>query len=148
MQPVGHLMKAGGTYAGLTSVEAAARLRDPGPNLFPPKRPRSAWRQFSAQMVHYFALMLWVAGLRDIEVDGDDIAAQTFHFHVRDTLASRGQKMIYWGAYARYGAHSSRSGRQLLPWYVCSSESYWQASPVILRTLPVLCRSTRPDYFK
>jgi uncharacterized protein (DUF362 family) len=35
--------------------------------------------------------------VREIEVVGEDIADVNFHFHVRDTLASRGQKMIYWG---------------------------------------------------
>lgn len=49
--------------AGLTSAEAAARLREHGPNLFPSKKPRPAWRQCAAQMVHFFALMLWVAGV-------------------------------------------------------------------------------------
>ena len=35
--------------------------------------------------------------VREIEVVGEDIASVNFHFHVRDTLASHGQKMIYWG---------------------------------------------------
>lgn len=34
---------------------------------------------------------------RDIEVEGDDIANVNFQFHVGDTFASHGQKMIYWG---------------------------------------------------
>jgi uncharacterized protein (DUF362 family) len=34
---------------------------------------------------------------REIEVVGEDIKDVNFHFHVRDTLASRGQKLIYWG---------------------------------------------------
>ena len=47
---------------GLTSPEAEARLRQYGPNLLPSKKQRPAWRQCAAQMVHFFALMLWVAG--------------------------------------------------------------------------------------
>jgi uncharacterized protein (DUF362 family) len=39
--------------------------------------------------------------VRDIEVAGEDISAVNFHFHVADTLASRGQKMIYWGPLKR-----------------------------------------------
>ncbi len=35
--------------------------------------------------------------VKEIEVVGEDIAAVNFHFHVGDTFASRGQKMIYWG---------------------------------------------------
>jgi magnesium-transporting ATPase (P-type) len=47
---------------GLTSVEAAARLAQAGPNRLPATRPVPAWRRFGAQLVHFFALMLWVAG--------------------------------------------------------------------------------------
>ena len=35
--------------------------------------------------------------VREIEVVGEDITNVNFHFHVGDTFASRGQKMIYWG---------------------------------------------------
>jgi magnesium-transporting ATPase (P-type) len=31
--------------------------------LLPSKKPRPAWHQFAAQMVHFFALMLWAAGI-------------------------------------------------------------------------------------
>ena len=47
---------------GLTSAEAAARLHRDGPTRRPtPKRPSPA-RRFVAGLVHFFALMLWVAG--------------------------------------------------------------------------------------
>jgi uncharacterized protein (DUF362 family) len=36
--------------------------------------------------------------VRNIEVVGEDVTDVNFHFQVRDTLASRGQKMIYWGS--------------------------------------------------
>lgn len=35
--------------------------------------------------------------VREIEIAGEDIANVNFHFHVGETMASRGQKMIYWG---------------------------------------------------
>lgn len=35
--------------------------------------------------------------VRDIEVVGEDISHVNFHFHLGDTFASHGQKMIYWG---------------------------------------------------
>ena len=35
--------------------------------------------------------------VREIEVVGEDITNVNFHFHVGNTFASRGQKMIYWG---------------------------------------------------
>jgi uncharacterized protein (DUF362 family) len=36
--------------------------------------------------------------VREIEVVGEDIRDVNFHFHVGETFASRGQKMIYWGS--------------------------------------------------
>lgn len=48
---------------GLSRAEAAARLARDGPNVLPARKPRRAWRQCAAQMVHFFALMLWVAGI-------------------------------------------------------------------------------------
>jgi uncharacterized protein (DUF362 family) len=33
----------------------------------------------------------------EIEIAGEDIRGVNFHFHSADTLASHGQKMIYWG---------------------------------------------------
>jgi magnesium-transporting ATPase (P-type) len=53
---------AAGRLGGLTNAEAAARLRQQGPNSLPSRKARPAWRQLAAQMVHFFALMLWVAG--------------------------------------------------------------------------------------
>jgi calcium-translocating P-type ATPase len=50
------------TPHGLNSLEADRRLKQDGPNVFPVRRPVPAWRQFLAQMVHFFALMLWLAG--------------------------------------------------------------------------------------
>jgi cation transport ATPase-like protein len=47
---------------GLTSVQAAELLREFGPNLLPASPPPSLWKLVAAQMVHFFALMLWVAG--------------------------------------------------------------------------------------
>ncbi|MBK9180485.1 MAG: cation-transporting P-type ATPase [Acidimicrobiales bacterium] len=49
------------TAAGLTSAEAAERLRRDGPNVLPPPARRSPWKELAHQLVHFFALMLWVA---------------------------------------------------------------------------------------
>ena len=48
---------------GLSSAEAAARLAADGPNRLPVPAGLPAWRRLAAQMVHFFALMLWVAGV-------------------------------------------------------------------------------------
>jgi hypothetical protein len=47
---------------GLTSADAHARLVRDGPNDLPPPPHRPSWRRFADQLVHFFALMLWVAG--------------------------------------------------------------------------------------
>ena len=47
---------------GLTSEEAAARRRRDGPNRMPDRARTPAWQSLLRQMVHFFALMLWVAG--------------------------------------------------------------------------------------
>ncbi|HEY8524439.1 MAG TPA: cation-transporting P-type ATPase [Acidimicrobiales bacterium] len=47
--------------AGLTSAEAAARRTRDGPNRLPPPPRPSPARRLADQLVHFFALMLWVA---------------------------------------------------------------------------------------
>jgi calcium-translocating P-type ATPase len=48
---------------GLSSAEAAARLQRDGPNELPVRRPPPAWRLLLAQMTHFFAVLLWTAGI-------------------------------------------------------------------------------------
>ena len=47
---------------GLTSEQAARLLAELGPNRLPVQRARPAWRRLAAEMVHFFALLFWVAG--------------------------------------------------------------------------------------
>ena len=49
--------------SGLTSAEAALRLAADGPNRLPPRPPPRTWRKLVGQLTHFFALMLWVAGV-------------------------------------------------------------------------------------
>ena len=51
------------TPTGLTSDEAARRLRADGPNALPRPRRRSPARMLLAELTHLFALVLWVAAL-------------------------------------------------------------------------------------
>jgi len=48
---------------GLTALDAAARLARVGANVLPAPRGPSLARQLVAQLVHFFALMLWVAAV-------------------------------------------------------------------------------------
>ena len=54
---------ASASSPGLTRAEVAARLANDGPNRLPAPRRRSAWRRLASEMVHFFALLLWVAGV-------------------------------------------------------------------------------------
>jgi magnesium-transporting ATPase (P-type) len=47
---------------GLRATEAAAQLERDGPNVLPVSPPPPAWRLLLAQMVHFFAVLLWSAG--------------------------------------------------------------------------------------
>ena len=54
---------AGDGARGLSAADARARLVCGGANVLPSPRPPAAWRQLATQMGHFFALMLWVAGV-------------------------------------------------------------------------------------
>src|SRR5687767_746811 len=45
----------------LSSAEAARRLKRDGPNVLPAPRPPSPLLLLARQLVHFFALLLWVA---------------------------------------------------------------------------------------
>lgn len=47
---------------GLTSEQATQLLAEHGPNRLPVQRSKPWWRRFAAEMVHFFALLFWVAG--------------------------------------------------------------------------------------
>jgi len=47
---------------GLTSDQAARLLTERGPNRLPVQHPTPWWRPLAAEMVHFFALLFWVAG--------------------------------------------------------------------------------------
>jgi magnesium-transporting ATPase (P-type) len=50
------------TTQGLSTAEVAVRLEHDGPNVLPVAKPVPAWRRFAAELVHFFALLFWVAG--------------------------------------------------------------------------------------
>src|SRR5665213_916564 len=49
--------------SGISTPEAASRLATDGPNQLPQARRAPLWKKFASQLVHFFALMLWVAGI-------------------------------------------------------------------------------------
>lgn len=55
------LAQLGVSLEGLTETVAAARLEEEGPNELPHARATPMWRRVVAQLVHFFALMLWAA---------------------------------------------------------------------------------------
>jgi uncharacterized protein (DUF362 family) len=59
---------------------------------------------------------------RDIEVVGENVSNVNFHFDVGDTLASRGQKAIYWGPLHRLERFLLRT--VLAPWSYAASILY------------------------
>ncbi len=52
----------GSAISGLTAAAAAARLATDGLNRLPPPARVPAWRRFGAELVHFFAVLFWVAG--------------------------------------------------------------------------------------
>jgi magnesium-transporting ATPase (P-type) len=50
-----------GRVAGLSVAEAAHRLSVDGRNILPTPRRQPAWQRLVAEMVHFFALLFWVA---------------------------------------------------------------------------------------
>lgn len=48
---------------GLSSVQAARLLAQNGPNRLPVQRPRPWWQVLAAEMVHFFAVLFWAAGV-------------------------------------------------------------------------------------
>jgi len=65
---------------------------------------------------------LGVGDPRAIEVAGEDITAVNWHFRTGDTLASRGQKLIYWGPLHRFETFLLRT--VLAPWSYLASILY------------------------
>lgn len=59
---------------------------------------------------------------RNIDVIGEDISKVNFHFKVKDTFASRGQKAIYWGFLKPLENLLLRS--PIVPWSFLASRAY------------------------
>ncbi len=65
---------------------------------------------------------LGTADPREIRVTGADISKENFHFRVKDTFASRGQKAIYWGPLKPFERILLRT--PIVPWSFFASRFY------------------------
>ncbi|HUX05570.1 MAG TPA: cation-transporting P-type ATPase [Acidimicrobiales bacterium] len=59
---------SGASGDGLSDAEALRRRSQSGPNKIPEHRATPVWRRFARQLVQFFALMLWVAGVLSFAV--------------------------------------------------------------------------------
>ncbi len=78
MELSGNVRDAPMACSGLTSAEARTRLARDGANELPSVRPPAAWRSLAAQMFHFFALMLWIAGLLAFVADLPQLGVAIF----------------------------------------------------------------------
>jgi calcium-translocating P-type ATPase len=69
-----------GTQAsrGLSATEARERLSRYGPNVLPTSGAPPAWRQLAGQLTHFFALLLWAAGMLAIAGGLPELGAAIF----------------------------------------------------------------------
>jgi len=65
---------------------------------------------------------LGTANPREIKIIGSDITGVDFHFRVKDTFASRGQKAIYWGKLKPLELLLLRT--PIVPWSFIASRAY------------------------
>jgi magnesium-transporting ATPase (P-type) len=99
--PVPHLPR------GLTADEVQARQRRWGPNVLPPPPQRPWWRHLLDQMVHFFALLLWMAAGLAVLADLPELAVAIVVVVVVNGLFAFAQE--------RRAAHAAHELRTLLP---------------------------------
>jgi len=80
------------TSPGLTSAEAAERLAERGPNRLPGPRRPSAARRLLGELTHFFAVMLWVAGLLALIADLPELGIAIFAVIVLNSLFAFAQQ--------------------------------------------------------
>lgn len=78
MELSGNVRDAPMASSGLSIAEARKRLAHDGANELPSMRPPAAWRNLAAQMFHFFALMLWIAGLLAFVADMPQLGVAIF----------------------------------------------------------------------
>lgn len=92
---------------GLTTEEADRRRIDQGPNLLRTARPTPVWKQFFSEFVHFFALLLWVAGAMAILAGMPQLGVAVFAVITLNGLFAFAQE--------RRAEHAAEQLRQLLP---------------------------------
>ena len=92
---------------GLTSAEVALLQDEGGPNRLQSAKPVPAWRQLLFEMVHFFAILLWVAGVLAIIAGMPQLGVAVFVVIVLNGLFAFVQE--------RRAEHASEQLRRLLP---------------------------------
>jgi calcium-translocating P-type ATPase len=96
---------ADGTW--LTSAQAARLLDDNGPNVLPVSRSRPWWRGLAAEMVHFFALLFWAAGVLAFIAGMPQLGVAIFFVVILNGLFAFAQE--------ERAQHAAEKLRQMLP---------------------------------
>jgi magnesium-transporting ATPase (P-type) len=92
---------------GLTSEQAAKLLARDGPNLIPRQRPTPASRRLAGEMIHFFALLFWVAGVLAFVAGMPQLGVAIFVVIVLNGLFAFAQE--------ERAQHAAQALRQMLP---------------------------------
>jgi calcium-translocating P-type ATPase len=110
---VGHTVITGMTSVrpdsgvGLTSERAEELLARDGPNLLPRQRATPAWRRLAGEMIHFFALLFWVAGALAFVAGMPQLGVAIFVVIVLNGLFAFAQQ--------ERAQHAAEALRQMLP---------------------------------
>ncbi len=75
---IGVVPQLAAPLVGLTSAEAAQRLRAAGANTLPEPSGTPAWKHLLGQLTHFFAAMLWAAGVLAIAAGLPELGVAIF----------------------------------------------------------------------
>ena len=78
LEPAQVFVALDSTPAGLSTAEARRRLQLCGPNVLPKPASRPLWRLLMDQLVHFMALLLWVAGAMAFAIDMPELGVATW----------------------------------------------------------------------
>lgn len=92
---------------GLSSQRAARLLAANGPNSLPVQRNQPWWRRFAANLVHFFALLFWVAGVLAFVAGMPELGIAIFVVVILNAVFAFAQE--------ERAQHAAEGLRQMLP---------------------------------